>query len=1272
MKPPSQERNRKTNAAALRLNLLGGWRLELHGQAAPGPAYEKGRALLAYLAMERRWHPRDQLANLFWPESAGPRANLRQVLANLRTVLGDAQAPIPCLLVERDAVRFNPDCALALDVTAFTAEEPQDSANATDLPARLVHLERTVTRYQGEFLAGLTLPDCPEFEDWRQFRRESLHRHALSLLARLADGHAQTGHPQRALEFARRHVALEPWDEPAQRRVMELCMATHQRLAALQHYEAFAQQLQTELGVQPEEATRALYQTLRNQRPGDDAPTPAPLPMAVPAPAPRPATFTERRQVTVLYCELTATASDPEDRVEQLREPQRRAQDHITRAGGHLVQVHGGGFLAYFGYPVAQENAAILALRAALAIAQDSEPAVRTRLGVHTGLIVTGADPHAPDAVGETSAQAIRLRLQCASGEVAVSASTRRLVEGYFHFDALDSAPSRHRALAPPAFRMLGPSQASARLDAAQQLAPFVGRDAELAQLQTFWRHTVERQHVQALLLRGEAGIGKSRLLWRWRQTLAPDAQHLLELRCHPEYHHTALHPFTEHLAQVCGFAACDSDATRMQRLEDYLQSVHPQADHHAAHLLARMLGLSSQERYGLFSEPPQQERAQLQQALRAMLGGMSAQKPLVLLVEDLHWADPTTLELLEHVLAAPNLGAVGVLLTARPDFQPAWTAQVQMLPLGPLSGAESRTLAQGMCPSQPLAQAALQHILQHADGVPLFIEEMTHMLVAEAGTPQDFSARIPSTLQDLLMTRIDQLGDARRLTQFAAAIGREFRRALLLAVSPLPAPETASALAQLEASGLAQLMPGTEPTTYQFKHALVQDAAYQSQSRASRREAHQRIAQALLPAAQAGTEAPELLAHHFRGAEMPAEAFTWWLRAGTEAALRSASTEALDHFQQALQALDSLDATPARDSMELRVQMELGNVLLASRGYGSPEAAQAYTRAMALGQKSGDALAQFRSTWGLYLGSSSRTHHSDSMSMAEQLLQLADREGRAEWRIAARYACANSAYTLGHFAQACAHVQEARRHYTPALDPTLLSLFGENVMASALFFEAWSQWALGQPEASQRTATEALTIARRAGHSHTLGFAYSCAGVLYRMLDDPAQVAACSEQLNTLATRHGFPFWQATAELLAGWVQATQGDLQGGVRIAATIDAIRAGVFAGAVMYFLEIQAGAYVRLSQYAELMRVVDEGLQIMESTHARHCEAELYRLKGECLLHLEGDVGAARTWLQRAQACAHAQGAVLLEGRAQASLASLYGMPPKKRSVASARS
>lgn len=1242
----------------MRLTLLGGWRLEIQGEAPQGLAYEKGRALLAYLAIEQRWHPRDQLAALFWPQSRDPRANLRQVLANLRAVLGDTHAVTPCLSVERDSVRFNPGCGLTLDVEQFTlqparATRDQASDNQT---AQLDSLVQRMSLYQGEFLAGLTLPDCPEFEDWRQFRREAMHRHALSLLGQLADGYAHLDLPHRALQFARRQVELEPWDEPGQRRVMELYRATGQNLAALQHYETFAQQLQLELGVQPEDATRALYERLRAQRPGAK-PAPTQAPITSTEPTQQPVWIAERREVTVLFCELIAAAADPEDRVEQLRAPQRHAMECINQAGGHLVQVHGGGFLAYFGYPVAQENAAPLALHTALAIAKASGPTVALRLGVHTGLIVTSADPHAPDAIGETSSLAIRLRLQCGPGEIAVSGSTRKLVEGFFHFDALDSIPTRDGAPLLPTFKLLGPSQASARLEAARQLAPFVGRHAELTELEAFWRKTVAQRGVHALLLQGEAGIGKSRMIWRWRNTQPPGSQHLIELRCRPEYRNTALHPFTEYLAQICGFSAGDSDGQRLQKLEQYLADTSPQTDRQAAHLFARLLGLPAQERYGLFSEPPQQERAQLQQVLLALLAGLANRQPLVLQVEDLHWADPTTLELLAQLVVTPMVGTLCLLLTARPDFQHAPIASVHLLPLGPLSGSESLALAQGVRPSQPLGRNTLTQILQHADGVPLYIEEMAQMLMGEAGAPHNATDRVPSTLQDLLMARIDQLGPAKRLAQFAAAIGREFSRDLLLAVSPMNAHDSDHALAALEASGLAHLRPDIQGAIYQFKHALVQEAAYQSQTRTSRKEAHQRIAQSLLPAVQAGNEAPELLARHYRGAEMPKDAFVWWLRAATDAAMRSASTEALDHFQQALEALGALDESSERDNMELRVQIEMGNVLLASRGYGSLEAAQAYTRAMALGQKADDAVTQFRAAWGLYLGSSSRTHHSDSMAMAEQLLHLAELEGRPEWCIAARYACANSSYTLGHFAKACAHVQAARHHYTAALDPTLLAMFGENVMASALFFEAWSLWAMDQSEASQRTATEALTIAQRAGHSHTLGFAYSCAGVLYRMLDNPSQVAACAEALSSLAQRHGFPFWQASAEVLAGWVQATQGDLQGGVRIGASIDAIRDGVFKGAVMYFLEIQAGAYVHLGQYAALLRVVDEGLQLMEATHARHCEAELYRLKGECLLHLGHEPSAARLWLQRALACASAQGALLLESRAQTSLASL---------------
>ncbi len=1244
MKLPSQERNRPADSSSLQLSLLGGWRLCVDGKAVAGPAYAKGRALLAYLALEPRWHPRDELAERFWACASGPRASLRQVLANLRTVLHDAQASAPCLIVEREAVRFNPDSTLSLDVAAFT-ETPADG------PGQLAQLEGMAALYQGEFLAGLSLPDCPEFEDWRQCRREALHRHALSLLSRLADGHAQIGQLPQALAFARRHVELEPWDEPAQRRVMNLCVATGHDLAACQHYESFARQLHAELGVQPEEATLALYQSLRAQRAVGalvDTEPPVTLPTLA---------AVERRQVTVLYCELVASASDPEELLAQLREPQRHAMALIAAQGGHLVQVHGGGFLAYFGYPDAREDAALMAVRVAHTVARCSGPEVQARLGVHTGLIVTSTDIHAPDAVGETSTHAIRLRLQCALGEVAVSASTRHLVEGYFHFDALDPLPVHHGAAPLSVSRLLGPSAASVRLEAAPHLSPFVGRDAEFDRLQAAWQAMTAAGGMQVVLIRGEAGIGKSRLVWRLQQSLSRDSHRLITLQCRREYRNTVLHPFTEYLAQICGFAEGDSEATRRARLAGHLASAHPQAGRDALCLLARLLGLPESPDDDPLLMSPQQEREHLQRLVLDMLAAAAARQVLMLVIEDLHWADPSTLALLERLLVTTLPGALGVLLTARPDFQPDWAARVLTLDLGPLSEHESARLAQSVRAAHPLAHAALHNILVHADGVPLFIEEMTRMLVDEAGLAQAHAhaAPIPTTLQDLLMARIDQLGDAKALAQCAATIGREFSRSLLLAVSPFAPSQLDAALTQLTASGLAYVLPGEARATYQFKHALVQEAAYHSQTRALRKQTHRRVAEALHPAVIAGIEAPERLARHFNDADMLADAATWWLQAGREAVARSAYPEALEQFHRALQAIAGLPDSVARDALELPVQMELGSGLLASQGYGSASAATAYLRALALGEKNDDALARFRSVWGLYLGSSSRTHHSDSMTLALQLLQLADKEDQAAWHIAARYACANSAYTLGRFAEACMHVQAARLHYAPALDDTLQQLFGENVMASALMFESWALWARDEADASEHAAAQALEIAHRNAHPPTLGFVYSLAGALYRMRDDVPKVAFYSEQLQALAATHGFALWQAVGGLLAGWTQAARGDVQGGAYITAAIDAIRAGVFVGAIMFFVEIQAGAYRHLGQYAALLRVADEGIEILQITHARHFEAELYRLKGECLLQLEGNVGTASAWFLRAEDCAEMQGATLLARRARESLA-----------------
>lgn len=1233
----------------LQLCLLGGWRFSIDGRST-GPDYDKGRALLAYLAMEPRWHARDWLAALFWPDAEKQRSNLRQVLSNLRTALGDKDASTPLLLVERNAVRFNPAWTHALDVNVFTTQVPTcvDAPNQVHCHHCTEGMEAIVGLYTGEFLAGFALPDCAEFENWGKFQRESLHRQALTLLARLADCHTQAGNHGRALVFTRRHVELEPWDEVQQRRLMDLYAKGGQALAAIQHYEAFAALLLSELGVQPEDATRQLYAEIRASRTSisniQAPPSLLPLPVA------------ERRQVTVLYCELTADGEDPEEVLEHLRTSQRRATEQIRQQGGHIVQSHGGGLLVYFGYPHAQEDAARRALGTALSIVRMLPPTVHGRFGAHTGLIVTSDDPAVPDAIGETSRLAIKLRQLSGAGEIAVSASSCRLTSGFFHFKNLGKHHLLDNTPVIDAFLVLAETGAGLRLEAAAQLTPFVGRYSELNELIACWRRTLDSGRLHGVLLRGDAGIGKSRLLWQFKTEVGSASMQVRELRCRAEYANTALHPISEHLSSNFGFTTGEHDDTRLDKIEAHLTEQFPAAPADTGQLLARLLLLPTTTRYGAPTLAPAQEKDRLNELLQQLLCHLADQTPLLLIVEDMHWADPSTQELIAKLLDTPPHHPILLLLTARPEFQAPREQEMVQIQLGPLSSQEASALIDSLNRDQPIGDASTQHILQATDGVPLFIEEMTHLLRSTGSsiTPPSF---IPATLHDLLMARLDQLGQARILAQQAAVIGREFERKLLFRLSANDAVGTNRLLAQLEASGLARKLGDANTERYQFKHALIREAAYHSLSRQSRRDAHQRIAQALLPAATAGTEAPELLARHFHAANMMHEACTWWLRAGAESAARCAYTEAIEHFRQALAAVAALSEKPERDALELQIQVKLGYVLLANQGYGSREASRAYDRALTLGESTGTSLAVFLAYWGLYLGSSSRTHHGDAMRLAERMLDMAQQESCPEWLIVAHYACANSAYSLGRFALSRTHAAGAKQHYRPELDQQLLNLFGEHAWVSALFFDAWSLWAMDEPAQARQTAIEGVAQAQRIGHPQTLCFAHCFAGVLYRLLDEPALVAQSGAELSCLANKHGLAFWKVVSELFLGWSQAAAGDAAGIIRITDAIAAIRAGVFIGAVMYFLEMLAEAHAMLGQHQEQLQVIDEALEIMAKIHDTHAEAEYYRIKGECLLCLDGDPTEARAWMQCGLEVARRQGAGMLEKRAIASLAKL---------------
>jgi len=561
------------------LTLLGGWRLGAGGRSAIEPDYEKGRALLAYLAIENQLHSRASLSELFWPGSPAGRANLRQVLANLRAVLHDSAVASPYILVKRDTLRISPLGRLQLDVAAFTAVTPAGSD--------LAQLEQAAGLYQGEFMAGFSLPDCPDFEDWLQVQRETLHRRALALLEQLSNGHEQLGDDSKALQFALRHTQMAPWAEAACRRVMRLYAINGQYSAALGQFDTCCRLLKSELGVLPSVETQQMAERMRQ---GDWQPRPPRPQQARPqVSAPSPA---ERRQVTVLYCEMTTTSGDdPDEAMALLDAPQARCLEIIRQFSGHIVQKHGGGLLAYFGYPHAHEDAARRGVQAALALTREAAPGIDIRAGVHTGLIITSGDASMPDIVGKTSRLAIKLRLGAARNAVAISAATRRIVGGFFDCLAQGAQVLPGAAQPMEIFWVQRESGARTRLDAALQLSPFTGRHAELAQLLALWQQTAQGlPHV--VLIQGEAGMGKSRLLHTLKGQLDALPHAIRELRCFPETSQSPFHPLIMMFEAVLGFTPGDTSEQKYSRLVTYLKA------HYAAATQAHVALLPSYSPY--------------------------------------------------------------------------------------------------------------------------------------------------------------------------------------------------------------------------------------------------------------------------------------------------------------------------------------------------------------------------------------------------------------------------------------------------------------------------------------------------------------------------------------------------------------------------------------------------------------------------------------------------------------------------------------------------
>ncbi|OGS81244.1 MAG: hypothetical protein A2Z94_03060 [Gallionellales bacterium GWA2_55_18] len=1245
-----------SESKVLSLALLGCFDARVAGGSL-NVGYAKLRGLLALLAMSAGVPlRREYLADLLWPEmpELAGRQNLRRALFNLKSAMGGAGQ---LLSAKRDAVTLTlPDSWTSswLDVAEFTSTA--QSCITAPTPAYctpcIAQMELMAGLYRGEFMAGFSLPDCSDFEDWLQIQREFLRRHALVLLERLSNCHEQFGAYGRALPFALRYTEMEPWNEAGHRRAMRLYALKGQSSAAIGQYEACCRLLKKELGVLPGEETLHLAERIRSGEIGRGSPAIVPvLPLQT-----IPQLPTERRQVTVLYCELAPTATDdPDEVMALLRIPQPRCMEIIRQLSGYIVQAHGGGLLAYFGYPQAREDAARRAVQAALAVIREAAHGIEIRAGVHTGLIITSGELLMPDTAGKTSSVAIQLRHGVAYNEVAISRETRGIVAGYFDCTSLGVQSLSGVARPVEIFKVARESGAHTRLDAAAQLTPFTGRKAEITELMGSWQKAAQGV-CHAVLIQGEAGIGKSRLLHTVKERLADKPHAIRELRCFPEFSQSPFYPLIAMLETFYGFAHGDTPGAKFDKLAKFFEIHYPAAAQHAVPLLAQLLCLPLGGDCHAPGLSPQKQKEQTIALLLGLLRALAAQQPVLLIVEDLHWIDPSMLELLTLFVEQKESVPILSVFTARPEFIPPWDeALVSSLALAPLAESEVAEMVASI--SEEIPVSTVRRIVERADGVPLFVEE-----VAKIAT-MDNQASIPTALHDLLAARLDNMGEAKYTAQLAATLGREFDLDLLRKISPCDPAVLVTSLGILQDAGLILKI---SKTACQFKHALIQETAYQSQAMADRQAAHRRIAQALqsdFPSVAATR--PELLAQHLSAGGEAQQAIEYWIKAGQRAAMNSANLEAIGHFNSGLQLLMALPENQERDRTEFKILVSLCPLLYAVKGYGSEGATQANARISALSGLVGDSQELFHAKWVLVFNTitNSGATKIGALETAIQLLGMAHDDPLRKQ--AAHYAVANAAFWLGEFETTRIHTEQAISLHQPDQRQMLIEQFGDDLSVIYEIILSHALYFLGFPGRAQQVCEQMLKKARKHIYPHTLAFALSFSSLLYRWLNKPAETLSLSAEAIFISRQHDFPVWLSVGEVTHGWALVMHEKKKKGIaELKSGISGMHATV-CGVQVTFLSPLAEIYVHLKLYNEALGLLAEALADATSTGDDHFTAELQRLKGVCLLEISpSNAAQAESCFDQALAISRKQQAKSMGLRAAMSMARLWRQQGKQ--------
>ena len=910
----------------------------------------------------------------------------------------------------------------------------------------------------------------------------------------------------------------------------------------------------------------------------------------------------ERRQLTVMFCDLVGSTAlsarlDPEDMREIVGAYHRSCAEQIAKAGGFVAKYMGDGVLAYFGYPRAHEHDAERAVVAGLALAE-AGPMLKTaagtplqvRVGIATGLVVVGdligsGDAQERGVVGETPNLAARLQALAEPNMVVIADSTRKLLGNLF--ELRDLGPQDLKGIAGPtrAWAALRASSVESRFDALHMtnLTALVGREEEFEALLRRWSRAKTGEG-QLVLISGEAGIGKSRLTAALMERLDAESHTRLRYFCSPQHTDSALYPIIGQMERAAALAYEDKPQAKLDKLDAALAQTSTSPEDAA--LFMEMLSLANDGRYPALELSAEQRRQRTLEALSTQLAAFARQQPVLMIFEDAHWIDPTSMEVLGRTVDRIKTFPALMIVTFRPEFNAPWVGQphVMSLTLNRLGEREAAGIIAGLIGNKNLPADVMAEIVERTDGIPLFVEEMTKaVLEAEsesaarrtmAAVPSSALA-VPASLHASLMARLDRVGPAKEVAQIGAAIGREFSHALLAAVARKPDTELASALDRLVQAGLL-FRKGVPPhASYLFKHALVQDAAYGTLLREPRRALHARIAKAIESQfAETAESQPEMLAHHFTEAGLTEAAIEWWGTAGQRSLARSALLEGGEQLKRALDQIPTTPVTPALRREEIKLEVAFANVLALTGDL--MDAKEHYDRALAI--------------------------------------------------------------------------------YDPAEHCALTTRSGRDVGVTLLSFRSSCVWTLGYPAASRNDAERAVKNARETGHPTTLVYALNRAAISYTFCRDCAAAHAQVDELIALADERG----KALGNLARGRLFALTGKASDAVRaITSGITSLRS---TGATLYepwHLWHLAMAYAELGQLDDAQRCIDDAMDKVERSKEKWCEPEVNRIAGEIALKsLAPDTEKAEKHFDRALAVARQQQAKSWELRAAMSMARLW--------------